>query len=68
MTLQERLDEAEAAYHDWTVGNGVRRWVDQNGESLERSPPNMARLTAYIADLRRQITGGSRQGPMGAFI
>lgn len=55
-TLQERLNEAEAAYHDLQIGKSVRVFVDQNGERVEYSAANAARLAAYIADLKRQIS------------
>lgn len=56
-TLQERLTEAEQAQHDLLTGKSVRVYVDHNGERIEYTAANRAALAAYIADLKRQISG-----------
>ena len=66
-TLQERLDNAETAYDALVTGRQVRVFVDQNGERIEYTAANRAALTAYIADLRRQLGTGS-QGPMSVYM
>lgn len=62
-TLQERLTEAEAAYHDLLIGKAAVEVRDANGETIRYSSANAGRLAAYIADLKRQING-TRTGPM----
>ena len=69
LTLQERLTEAEAAYHKLQLGEGVAEVRDSNGESLRYTQANAARLRAYIADLKAQIaaeTAGKsvQRGPL----
>lgn len=54
-TNAEKLVEAEKAYHDLMVMGGIRVVVDQNGERVEYTALNAARLLAYIADLRALI-------------
>lgn len=69
-TWQTRLAEAEAAEHAIMAGSNVRKWVDQNGESVEYSRANVGQLQAYIAKLRGWIdscvngTGRSYRGPI----
>lgn len=65
MTLSERLVEAEKAYHDLQIGVAVVEITDQNGEKMRYQPANAGRLSAYIAELKRQIGGNPRaNGPM----
>jgi len=66
MTLQERLDDAKAAYHELLTGRSARVVVDQNGERVEYTPANAARLAAYIASLEGQLAGANKEpkGPM----
>ncbi len=71
MTLQEKLDDAEAKYHQLLTGTLARVYVDQNGERIEYTAANAGRLSAYIQRLRDQIaalTGGSSTGPMGVIM
>lgn len=56
LTLTERLSEAEAAYHKLQIGESVAEVRDSNGESVRYTQANQARLRAYIADLKAQIT------------
>lgn len=62
-TLQERLTEAETAYHELVIGKGVAEVRDANGEVIRYTQTSISRLAAYIADLKRQIDGGG-DGPM----
>lgn len=57
MTLEERLRDAEAAYHELMVGRHAVRFEDQNGESVTYSQASMNQLAGYIAGLKRQIAG-----------
>lgn len=61
-TLQERLDEAESAYHDLVIGKSVVELRDANGEDMRYTAANRASLAAYIADLKRQISGAVSGG------
>lgn len=56
-TLQDRLNEAEAAYHALVTGKAAVELRDSNGETVRYTAPNRAALAAYIADLKRQIDG-----------
>ena len=56
-TPQQRLAEAEAAYHALSLGRAVVEVRDSNGELVKYGPASLSALTAYIAELRRQITG-----------
>ena len=63
-TLQERLAEAEDAYHALSIGRSVAEVRDANGESLRYTAANSGKLAAYIADLKRQIGDTPQSGPM----
>ncbi len=54
-SLQDRLNEAEAAYHALQCGQAVAEVRDQNGESIRYTTANAYRLLGYIQDLRRQL-------------
>ncbi len=53
--IQALLTEAQSAYHDLMVGKSVRKFVDQNNESVEYSRANISQLSAYIQDLKSQL-------------
>lgn len=55
LVLTTRLAQAEEAQHDIMTGKAVRRFIDQNGESVEYSRANIAQLASYIANLKAQI-------------
>lgn len=55
MTLQEKLTEAETAYHNLMTGTLARVVVDQNGERVEFTATNASRLFQYIQALKNQI-------------
>ena len=57
-TLQQQLDEAIAARHALAIGKSVAQVRDSNGETITYTAANLTQLTAYIADLQRQIGGG----------
>lgn len=62
--LTARLADAEAQYHLVLTGQTARVFVDQNGERIEYTSANAARLAAYIADLKRQLGLTTVTGPM----
>lgn len=62
--LEAKLAAAETAYHNLILGGQARVIVDQNGERVEFSAANSARLAAYIADLKRQLGTGCSSGPL----
>ncbi len=69
LTLQDRLIEAEAAYHKLNIGEQAAEVRDSNGESVRFTQANQARLRAYIAELKAEIaaeTAGTqvRRGPL----
>lgn len=65
-TLRARLDEAETALHQLTIGRRSKAFTHAAGDvsrRLEWTEANIADLRAYIADLRRQLgqTTGRRR-------
>jgi hypothetical protein len=67
-TLQARLTAAEEAYHNLQIGCSARVVVDQNGERVEYSAANSAKLAAYINELKRQLGQLDERGAMGVVI
>lgn len=63
--LQARLTDAENAYHALMIGGSVRVTVDQNGERVEFTAANAARLRAYIDHLKMQLGLTTVRGPAG---
>ena len=55
LTLQQRLAEAEEAYHKLQIGESAAEVRDSNGESVRYTQANQGRLRAYIAELKAQI-------------
>lgn len=49
---QTRLTKAEAAYDAILTGKSVKRFVDQNGETVEYNQTNIAALKSYIQSLK----------------
>lgn len=63
-TLTARLADAESSYHSVVTGQAARVFVDQNGERIEYTAANAARLSAYIAELKRLLGLSTITGPM----
>ena len=55
LTPEQRLEAAEDAYHQLMIGGSARVVVDQNGERVEFTAANAARLQAYIQMLKREL-------------
>lgn len=68
LTTQQKLDEAEAAYHKLVTGRSVRVLVDRNGERVEYTLANRAALQAYIQELKNEISGTNPAGPLGVMF
>ena len=69
--LEALLAEAKTAHHKLMLGQSPRVFVDQNGERVEYTAANAARLTAYIRGLEQQILsckGRRVGGPMGVYL
>ena len=62
MTLEEKLEQAEAAYHDLMMGKGVVEVRDSNGEMVRYNAANRSQLAGYINELKRQM-GQTCAGP-----
>lgn len=62
-TLQERLDEAEQAYHKLMTGTALVEFRDSNGENVRYNAASAPRLAAYIKTLRIEL-GLDCVGPM----
>lgn len=61
--LESWLAEAETAYHALQTGKTVVEFRDSNGETVRYTPANSARLAAYIANLKQQLSVNP-SGPM----
>lgn len=68
MTNKEKLTAAEAALHDLLIGAAVRVYVDQNGERIEYTTANRAKLYQYIDELKMLITPPTAMGPMRIYL
>lgn len=71
LTLQQKIDEAEAALHALQTGTLARVIVDRNGERVEFSAANRSALISYLADLKRQLPSEvttPTNGPLGFFF
>lgn len=55
LTVQQKLDEARAAYHALMTGRSAREVVDQNGERVVFTAANKAHLYNYIRELESQL-------------
>ena len=64
LTLEERLAEAETAYHDLQIGKAVVEVRDSSGESIRYTMANASRLRHYIATLKNEIAAAPSRGPM----
>ena len=62
-TLQEKLDDAEAAYHELSCGRSARVIVDRDGQRVEFSAANRTGLYAYIQSLKAQLAAATRATP-----
>lgn len=67
MTPEQQLEDAKEQYHALMTGQKPRVLVDQNGERIEFTATNAAKLQLYIASLERQISSKS-SGPAGVFF
>lgn len=63
LSLEQRLADAEAAYHDLLTGKAVAEVRDANGETLRYTQANRGALSAYISAMKREL-GGAAQGPL----
>ena len=66
--LQQRLDNAETQYDLLMTGQSAKVFVDQNGERIEYAQASAAKLSAYIADLKRQLGIGGGMGPLNVWL
>lgn len=66
--LQTRLTEAEAAYHLLMTGGSARVHADSNGERVEYTAANSAKLARYIQSLKDLIADTQPAGPLRPFI
>lgn len=53
--LQQRLTDAEKAYHTLAMGQQARVIVDQNGERVEFATAQKGVLANYILSLKAQL-------------
>jgi len=55
LTLDQRLAEAETAYHDLVIGKAAVRVRDADGSEIQYTQATRGALRDYIADLKLQI-------------
>ena len=53
--IKARIVKLEAAYDDILSGKAIKRFVDQNGEQVEYTAANAAKLLAFINELKSMI-------------
>jgi hypothetical protein len=67
LTLEQKIAQAQEAYHLLLTGRSARVVVDQNGERVEFTAANRASLYSYIRELEAQLpsapTVPTRYGP-----
>lgn len=63
MTLDQKIEEAEDALHELSLGKRVVS-ISRNGKSLSFSQTNRVDLELYIARLKQQKPN-ARRSPMG---
>ena len=67
--IQARIVNLQAAYASLISGTAVRRFVDQNGEQVEYTVANIAKLDALIKSLKAMVdcsfARAYRPRPMG---
>ena len=68
LTLLQRLESAEQAYHDLMIGQSARVFVDQNGERVEYTSANSVKLAQYIELLKKQISPVKTGGPAKVWL
>ena len=61
--LEQKLAEAEAAYHALMLGQSVAELRDSNSELVRYTPANAGRLQAYIQSLKQQLGLLTTSGP-----
>lgn len=60
MTESEKLQEAEDALHELSLGKRVVK-ISRNGKAIEYSAANMTDLRRYITELKQSINGTARR-------
>lgn len=55
---ENRLIEAQTAYHDLATGQAVAAFTDQNGERVSYAKADMGKLSSYIADMVALLGSG----------
>lgn len=61
--LEQKLAEAEAAYHALMLGQSVAELRDSSNELIRYTPANAGRLQAYIQTLKQQLGLLTTSGP-----
>lgn len=68
-TNADLLAEAKKAYHELMIGKSARVYVDENGERVEYTAANSAKLAAYIKQLEDLVDPPlCPRGPMRVFF
>lgn len=66
--LEARLSEAETALHTALIGGHARVVVDSNGERVEFTATNTAKLRAYIEELKLALGKKTASGPLNVWM
>lgn len=53
--IKARIVRLETAYDEIISGTAVKRFVDQNGEQVEYTTANAAKLLAFINELKSMV-------------
>lgn len=68
-TTSEKLADAKKELHSLLVGTKARVFVDQNGERIEYTSANSAKLRQYIGELEAIVDSSvSHPGPARVFF
>ena len=69
MTLEEKLRQAEEAYHSLMTGSMVAS-ITKDGREVSYTRADADKLQKYIMELKAQINGGhtNRRPPAGFYL
>lgn len=67
-TLNQRISEAQRAYHDLMTGTAVVSITDKTGERVEYRTANAAQLSRYIQELQNAAGGTNIPGPLNIYF
>jgi hypothetical protein len=66
--LNVMLAEAQLALHRLQIGERAQRVTLESGRTVEFTPADIDKLTAYVTQLQMQIAGTYRRGAIGVIF